>query len=431
MRRLSWFLAGFMLLATTGGVRADLAEYIKKPEPKFAWKLKNKTTATQGTTYDLELVSQEWHDIVWTHQLEIYQPKDVPPNATMLLFNTGGKATLGTQIMGYALANKIKAPVAILYDIPNQPLLDGKKEDALIAETFVRTLETHDTSWPLLFPMAKSVVKAMDALQAFTKEEFKEPVKQFVLSGASKRGWTTWLAAASDERIVAFAPLVIDTLDMTRQMEHQLKSFGAYSEMIKDYTERKLVPLPKTEEAKKLWQMIDPYFYRDKLKQPKLLINGTNDPYWVGDALNLYWDDLKGDKWVLYVPNAGHNLKEPDSLQTRTLNALAAFARAQTIGKPFPGLKWKHDNLDGKARLVIDAAAAPTDARVWESTSETRDFRKAKWTESPATVKDKSITVLTDFPKEGFKEFFVEMDYELDGIKYNLSTQLRVLETPK
>jgi PhoPQ-activated pathogenicity-related protein len=433
MRGLSWSLAVAVLLAVTGGrARADLPEYLKKPEPKYGWKLLHNTDVDAGKIFELELVSQEWHDIVWTHQIEVYVPKDVQPNATMLIYNTGGKANIGTRAMGFDLAKKIKAPVAILYDIPNQPLFDGKKEDALIAETFVRALESKDTSWPLLFPMAKSCVKAMDALQAFSKEQWKEPVKQFVLSGASKRGWTTWLASASDPRIVAFVPIVIDTLNMTKQMENQLKSFGKYSDMIHDYTERKLVPLPPGEDAKKLWQMVDPYFYRDQLKQPKLIINGNNDPYWTADALNLYWDDLKGDKWVLYVPNAGHNLQEPDGSHTHVLNGLAAFTRYYTVAKPLPGLKWKHDDADGMARLKVEATVAPKAARVWEATADTRDLRKAKWTSSDAKVTDdNTITVTTAKPKEGFKAFYVEMDYEIDGIKHNLSTQLRVLEPAK
>src|SRR5262249_34087419 len=164
-------------------------------------------------------------------------------------------------------------------------------------------------------------------------KEWKMPVKSFVISGASKRGWTTWLTGASDPRVKAIAPLVIDTLNIQVQMEWQLKSFGAYSEMIHDYVERKLVPLPPGDDAKKLWAMVDPYFYRDKVTMPKLLINGNNDPYWTVDALNHYWDGLKGDKWVSYVPNAGHNLQEPDKTRTRAVSALAAFVRAQATDK--------------------------------------------------------------------------------------------------
>jgi PhoPQ-activated pathogenicity-related protein len=71
--------------------------------------------------------------------------------------------------------------------------------------------------------------------------------------------------------VKAIAPLVIDTLNMPAQMKGQVAAFGKPSEMIKDYTERKLVPIPDTPEAQKLWRMIDPYVYRDKLTLPKLI----------------------------------------------------------------------------------------------------------------------------------------------------------------
>ena len=214
----------------------------------------------------------------------------------MLLWNTGGKASTSSALFGMQLAAKSQSPVALLFGIPNQPLFDGKKEDALIAETFVRFLETKDSTWPLLFPMVKSLVKAMDALQAFTEKEFQQKVENFVVSGASKRGWTSWLTGAADKRVKAIAPLVIDTLNFQEQIPGQIKAFGTYSEQLADYTSRNLVPLPESKEGKTLWHWVDPYQYREKLTMPKMIINGANDPYWTLDALNNYWDGLKGDR---------------------------------------------------------------------------------------------------------------------------------------
>ena len=48
--------------------------------------------------------------------------------------------------------------------------------------------------------------------------------------------------------------------------------------MIRDYTERGLIPIPDTTAAKKLWAMVDPWMHRDKLTMPKLLVHGHERP---------------------------------------------------------------------------------------------------------------------------------------------------------
>jgi PhoPQ-activated pathogenicity-related protein len=425
------FVSSVLLLVTPPDTRADLAGYIKKPESEFSWKVKRKDETPDGTIWTLDLVSQVWHDVTWKHALQVVVPKNVTPKPTMFLWNQGGRPSPVSVLMAYDLAKNMQAPVAFLYGIPNQPLFGGKKEDALIAETFVRYLDTKDDTWPLLFPMVKSLVKAMDALQAFAKSEWKTEVKSFVVSGASKRGWTTWLTGASDPRVKAIAPVVIDTLNMPKQLAHQLKSYGAYSEMIRDYTLRDLAPPPPTPEGKKLWGMVDPWAYRARLTMPKLILNGTNDPYWSQDALNLYWDDLKGDKWVTYVPNAGHNLKQkgPDGEEShmRAQAALSAFGRAYICDKPLPKLTWKHTEQVGKYFVTATSEPAPKAARLWWTDAPTRDFRKSTWKEKRAKLNGGTAVAQLTAPESGCRVFFIECEYEQEGLQYFLSTQLRIV----
>ncbi|MGH7845048.1 MAG: PhoPQ-activated protein PqaA family protein [Candidatus Binatia bacterium] len=235
LRRVAGLLIGAFFFVAPA--RADLDDYIKKPEDAFAWKLIEKRAQPEGVVYDLQLASQSWQGILSEHQLRIYRPATISPNATMFLWLTGGSANPGSALLGLEMARMMKVPVAFLHNIPNQPLLEGKlREDDLIAETFVRYLNTKDENWPLLFPMVKSVVKAMDALQALTRREWNAPVKTFIVSGASKRGWTAWLTAAVDARVKAIAPLAIDTLNMRAQLPRQLEAFGVYSKMIAPYT---------------------------------------------------------------------------------------------------------------------------------------------------------------------------------------------------
>jgi PhoPQ-activated pathogenicity-related protein len=84
-----------------------------------------------------------------------------------------------------------------------------------------------------LFPMTKAAVRAMDALQSVDGG-----LRRFVVTGASKRGWTTWLTGAFDERVAGIVPVVFDNLRFEAQLPHQLVTWGRYSERVGDYTGR-------------------------------------------------------------------------------------------------------------------------------------------------------------------------------------------------
>jgi PhoPQ-activated pathogenicity-related protein len=422
----------------------DLVDYVRKTDPSFGWKQTNKTETPAGTVYDLQLVSQTWHDIKWDHGLQVFLPAGVKPTATVVLWNQGGRPDPASTLLGLTLAGKAKAPVVFLYGVPKQPLFDGKKEDALIAETFVRFLETKDPTWPLLFPMVKSVTAAMTAVQEFAAKEWDgHKVTHFVVTGASKRGWTSWLTAATgDPRVKAIAPLVIDFLNFPEQMKNQVKAFGKPSEMIRDYVDRKLVPIPESADAERLWLAVDPYTYREKLTLPKLIVNGTNDPYWPLDALNSYWDGLPGEKYLLYVPNAGHNLSEKVDdkghvSREKVINTLSAFCRSQVHGTPMPKLTWEINGKPEAISFVGSSDPRPKFLQDWAAESDSRDFRKARWEHSGAALNASDVRGNTlqfstlDFARTRIRAVYLEAGYESDGFPFTLSTQLRIVEAKK
>ncbi|MCW1887606.1 PhoPQ-activated pathogenicity-related family protein [Luteolibacter flavescens] len=414
-------------------IPADLGTYLTKAEPGSGWKIEDSKDFGIAKVWRLKLTSQVWQGITWTHDLLIVRPPDAP-TGKMLLLNEGGSASEQKAMYAALLAGKIKAPVALLLGVPNQPLFDGKREDDLIAETFVRFLDSGDSSWPLLFPMVKSVVKAMDSLQEFGKQEWGGPVEKFIVGGGSKRGWTTWLTAANDPRVMAITPMVIDVLNMRDQLTHQQKSLGGPSEEISPYTKRGLVPIPDTPRANQLWSMVDPWTYRERFTMPKLIVLGNNDPYWSTDALNLYWDALPGEKYISYSPNAGHDLTERDAggrklSPDRAINNVSAFVRHQLTGKPLPKLAWKHGSrADGSLELTITADPAPREARLWYARSETRDFRKSRWESLPIKIKDgEPIIANGPKPDKGFIAYYADLGYQIDDLPQWLCTQLRVV----
>ncbi len=110
--------------------------------------------------------------------------------------------------------------------------------------------------------MVKSAVKAMDAIQELSRQRAAKPVEQFVVAGASKRGWTTWLTGANDGRVKAIAPMVIDILNMPKSLDYQIETWKEYSIQIEDYVKLGIPQQTGTPEGKAITTMVDPYSYR-------------------------------------------------------------------------------------------------------------------------------------------------------------------------
>jgi PhoPQ-activated pathogenicity-related protein len=365
----------------------ELSRYVARADASYAFHTIHSGQLGAADYLEAILTSQTWRGIVWKHQLFIIRPHRLDvPTTQALLFIDGGSwepAYDGTTARALPreagvfvrLANALRAPVAIVRQVPFEPMFGGRREDALIAYTFERYLDSGDPDWPLLLPMVKSAARAMDAVQELARLQWGLSISRFTVSGASKRGWTSWLTAAVDPRVASVAPMVIDMLNMRAQLELQRQTFGGLSEQIQDYEQIHLPERIDTPSGRELVSIVDPYSYRDRLTQPKLILLGTNDPYWPLDALNVYWSGLPEEKRVLYLPNQAHGLRDVD----RLIGSLAALVRYSQHGKPLPAISEVFTQQNGRLELAVRADQVPKRVLAWSATSPSRDFRDAHW----------------------------------------------------
>jgi PhoPQ-activated pathogenicity-related protein len=406
-----------------------LDRYVYKEDPHYAWRVLSSVPAGEATVHFLEMPPQQWlteEEVdrpIWKHWLTVTVPRKVMSDTALMFI--GGGSNRGAEpgepdqrLVQTAIS--VGTVVAELKMIPNQPLVfpdDGQElyEDALIAYTWDKYLRTQDEKWPARLPMTKAAVRAMDTITAVCASDAggQVSVREFVVAGGSKRGWTTWTTAAVDKRVRGIFPIVIDMLNVVPSFKHHFAAYGFYAPAVGDYESRGIMKWQDTEAYAKLMKIVEPFEYRDRLTMPKYLINATGDQFFLPDSWRFYWDELQGPKHLRYVPNGEHSLRETDAYET----LLAGYA-CIVHDMPMPQLEW--DSPSPGVLHVQAKGMAPKEVKLWTADNpKERDFRvdtigrswKARELKA-ADADGMAVQVSVGPPQKGYRAFMVEMTFQ-------------------
>jgi PhoPQ-activated pathogenicity-related protein len=440
-----WMLIALLLCTLAGAQESALDRYVHQKDPNYAWREVSVLPGSNYKTHVLELTSQAWRtreDVdrpVWKHWLSLIVPDRVVSTKALLFIGGGSNldpvpGSVNQRSLRIALATQ--TIVADLGMVPNQPLrftdspAVARYEDDLIAYTRVKHFSTKDGAWLVRLAMVKSGISAMDAIQEFSRSRLvNQRVDQFVVSGGSKRGWTTWLIGATDKRVTAIAPTVIDALNSEAITRHHFEVYGFFSPALKDYVNHGLFPHRiGTPEYRAVLDIEDPFVYRNRpaLRMPKLIMNASGDEFFLPDNSRYYYDDLAGEKHLRYVPNTRHNMRDTDATDT-----LLAFYQSVLGDSKRPHLTWSRQK-DGS--LLVRADSKPLEVNLWKAVNPgARDFRvdtigKAYHSTPLKPRPDGAWLARLPKPAKGFAAYFVEAVFPGPGeVPFKFTTPVSVV----
>lgn len=431
MKRLFVFLALAALpVLAQPKIETPLDRYVHAPDPAFQWKLLNTIPGDGVTTHVLEMVSQNWltpeevDRTEWRHHLVVVRPDRVESDVALLLIGGGRNGSAPPKAadpVAAAIARRTRTVTAELRQVPNQPLSffgesRRRTEDAIIAYTWKRYLETGDERWPARLPMTKAAVRAMDAVQQFlaSAEGGGAKISRWVVTGGSKRGWTTWTTAAVDSRVIAIIPAVIDLLNLEASFIHHWRVYGFWAPAVSDYVEHGVMDWMGTPQFANLMKIVEPFQYRHRLTMPKFILNSAGDQFFVPDSSQFYFDQLPGEKYLRYVPNTDHSVTR----RSDAAESLAAFYESIVRGWKRPEFTW---NLRPAGRIEVVCKDQPSAVKLWTAHNpNARDFRLetiGAAYRSRDLSPQKPGVYLAEIPKpeSGFTAGFLELSFPTPG----------------
>jgi PhoPQ-activated pathogenicity-related protein len=317
---------------------SPLDTYVNKPDPNYGWSdTGERVNMVTSEGHLLNLTSQQWLDpsrahlehggSIWTHQVLTIVPKNLKIKNKGMIYITGGcnehpsvpKATDEEPLAINVVATDTGAIAVVLNQIPNchmvypsDPSQRGRSEDAMIAWAWHQFLETGDPEWLPRLPMVKAAMAAMRAVQEYTKEAGIADIDGWVVAGASKRGWTTWMVGAVNcptcPTIDAIAPIVPIVPNLREGVHHMWRAYGGFTFAFDDYTAVNFTTRIDEDKTMELFKIVDPIHYVERLARlPKAVLVSSDDEFMMFEWTNNWKNIFKGETHLYIADNAEHS----------------------------------------------------------------------------------------------------------------------------
>jgi PhoPQ-activated pathogenicity-related protein len=411
-----------------------LARYVGKLDTNYTWYQHDSDSHFGWTKYTLRMTSQQWRNseevdrVLWEHDVGIIEPW-FGSKKVLLFVNGGDNGDPPEEVPSeIALASWLTGiKYAQVDQVPNQPLKfsdennNGRKEDEILGYALDKALSTGDQEWVVHMAMAKAAIRAMDVVQ-----EKLGTVEDFMVAGASKRGWTTYLASAIDPRVKAMVPISIDIPNLRENMKHHWEAYGFYAPAVDDFVDFDLLCRmedPTEPHAEDVVKIVDPLTYFPKYTMPKLILVSVGDQFFLPDSSRFYYSDLPGVKNLRCTVNTDHSQEQ--AVEELLLFALS-WAEKAMYRKPLPEFTWK---FESEGSIRVETQTVPKAVRLWQAHNpDARDFRLESigpvWTSSPLSDQGDGVFIgYVSKPQTGWTAFLVELDFD-DAI--TLTTEVGV-----
>nr|XP_028571212.1 autocrine proliferation repressor protein A-like isoform X1 [Podarcis muralis] len=452
----------------SGWMQTALDDYVKQYDPHYNYTVTKKEDRPGVTVYTVNMTSLKWQNdsevdrSIWWHTVTIAVSKNQRIKDSCLLLIGNGRNDIALDIPdltpddGINAATSTGSCAALVQQIPNQPITYHKypiercknslENDELFCSWW--KFMNDETAGPdvlILFPMVKvtlasrrplpltsleatfwAAVRAMDTVTDLLLKESggMMNITKFSLIGASKRGWTAWLAAAVDGRVVSFTPLVFDLLNIIKNLHHQYRAYCGWSYTMEPEYELNITRQIDTTRFENLNSYVDPYAYNERyLNKFVYIIIATGDEILLPDYSRNFFSQLAAKKYFRAIPNTFHAISLRPLIRLSILDTSIAFYLATIQNLSMPQVSWNLTETETKGVIYLYTDQVPSAIKCFfadTGNSQRRDFR---WSTSAglriipwfpcAAEKVENGVYMAEMSKPllGWRGFFIEVTF--------------------